>query len=175
VPDVAPGADRPSNTFVLASPGGAQHRYHKVHGFSYAEEHEHYDGGDGEITVDVEGVRVTPFVCYDLRFADRWWDRAEQTDLYLCVASWPEPRREHWKTLLAARAIENLAYVAGVNRVGSGGGIAYAGDSRIVGPFGELLADGDGAGESVLLADVDTKVVDHTREQYPFLLDRGRP
>ena len=172
VPELAPGADRPSNTFVLAAPDGTQHRYRKVHRFSYAGEHEHYGAGDAEITVDVDDVRVTPLVCYDLRFADRWWARAAQTDLYLCVASWPQPRREHWTTLLTARAIENLAYVAGVNRVGSGGGIEYSGDSRLVGPFGDVVVDGVDASETVLIGDVDTEAVKQTRAQYPFLEDR---
>ncbi len=172
VPELAPGDDRPSNCFVLASPDGGQHRYAKVHGFTYGGEHEHYAPGAGELTVDVEGVRVTPFVCYDLRFADRWWARAAQTDLYVCVASWPQQRRTHWQALLRARAIENLAYVAGVNRVGEGGGIGYVGDSCVVGPFGEVEVDGEGAGETVLLADVDAAVVAATRRRYPFLEDR---
>ena len=172
VPELSPGADRPSNTFVLAAPDGTQHRYRKVHRFSYGGEDESFRAGEGEISVDVDGIRVTPFVCYDLRFADRWWQRAEQTDLYLCVASWPQARREHWKTLLTARAVENLAYVAGVNRVGSGGGIEHAGDSRLIGPFGELLLDGEGNGEVVLVGDVDTKDVEQIRAEYPFLDDR---
>ena len=64
------------------------------------------------------GFRTTLFICYDLRFADLFWDVAEETDLYVVVANWPVARRRHWKTLLAARAIENQAYVVGVNRVG---------------------------------------------------------
>jgi predicted amidohydrolase len=173
VPEIRDGKDQPTNCFVLASPDGAQHRYAKAHRFTYGGEDAHYGPGDDEITVDVDGVRVTPFVCYDLRFADRWWAKATSTDLYVCVASWPQQRRAHWQALLTARAIENLAYVAGVNRVGEGGGIQYAGDSRVVAPFGELLADGEGAGETVLLADVDTDVVAATRARYPFLDDRG--
>jgi len=172
VPEIAPGDDRPTNCFVLAGPDGTQHRYAKVHGFTYGGEHEHYAPGSEEITVDVDGVRVTPFVCYDLRFADRWWARAAATDLYVCVASWPEQRRAHWQALLRARAIENLAYVAGVNRVGHGGGIDYVGDSCVIGPFGDAEADGEGAAETVLVADVDTEVVAATRARYPFLDDR---
>ncbi|MDP1820514.1 MAG: nitrilase-related carbon-nitrogen hydrolase [Acidimicrobiales bacterium] len=172
IPEVAPSADRPANCFVLAAPDGTQHRYAKVHGFTYGGEHEHFAPGSGELTVDVEGVRVTPFVCYDLRFADRWWQRAKGTDLYVCVASWPQQRRAHWQTLLRARAIENLAYVAGANRVGAGGGIDYAGDSCVMTPFGDVVADGERAGEAVLVADVDTDVVAATRARYPFLDDR---
>ena len=62
------------------------------------------------------------------------------TDLYVVVANWPRPRRHHWQALLVARAIENQAYVVGVNRVGEGGGVSYAGDSAIIDPLGELLA-----------------------------------
>ena len=92
------------------------------------------------VTVEIEGLRVSLFVCYDLRFADEFWQLAADTDVYLVPANWPAKRRLHWQALLQARAIENQAYVVGVNRVGEGGGLAYSGDSRIVDPLGELLA-----------------------------------
>ena len=76
--------------------------------FSFAREHEHYAAGDMHVTVDIEGLRCSLFVCYDLRFADDWWVVAPQTDLYLCVANWPEPRRAHWSALLRARAPAGL-------------------------------------------------------------------
>jgi omega-amidase len=114
---------------------------------------------------------VTPFVCYDLRFADEFWAMAEHTDCYVVVANWPSSRRAHWQALLVARAIENQAYVIGVNRVGEGGGLHYSGDSRIIDPLGEILAAGAG-GETILLADVDPVVVAETRKRFPFLADR---
>lgn len=172
VPECQPGRTRPSNCFVLAAPDGTVHRYAKIHPFSYSGEHERYHAGDTHVTVTVDGVRVSLFVCYDLRFADEFWALAPTTDCYLVPANWPTLRRDHWRTLLRARAIENLAYVVGVNRVGRGGGLDYAGDSAIVGPFGEELADGAGAGETVLTAEVDPAVVRKTRERYPFLADR---
>ena len=132
--------DRPFNRFVLAGPAGERYHYDKIHPFSYGHEDEHYAAGDGRVTVDVEGVRVTLFVCYDLRFADQWWAAARDTDCYVVVANWPAGRREHWRTLARARAIENQAYVVAANRVGSGGGLEYAGDSAVYGPFGEELA-----------------------------------
>ena len=162
---------RPVNRLLLAGPGGELHHYDKIHPFTYSGEHEHYAAGTGRITVDVEGVRVTPFVCYDLRFADEFWAEAGGTDCYVVVANWPAARRTHWQALLVARAIENQAYVVGVNRVGDGGGLHYAGDSRIVDPLGEVLAAGAG-GETILLADVDPDVVAETRKRYPFLADR---
>jgi len=95
-------------------------RYSKIHPFSYAHEDEHYAAGDKHLTVDIDGLRVTVFICYDLRFADEFWESALGTDLYVVPANWPEPRREHWRALLRARAIENQAYVVGANRVGAG-------------------------------------------------------
>ncbi|MBZ5712344.1 carbon-nitrogen family hydrolase [Nannocystis pusilla] len=173
VPEVPLGEARPYNTLVLASPHGQVVRYRKIHPFSFAREHEHYGAGSDHITVDVEGLRCSLFVCYDLRFADEFWGRAEQTDAYIVVANWPERRRVHWTTLLQARAIENQAYVVGVNRVGHGNGLDYSGDSRIVDPWGEVLAAGAG-GETMLIADVRPEVVRDAREKFPVLKDRRK-
>jgi predicted amidohydrolase len=162
----------PVNRFVLAAPDGRVRRYDKRHPFSYAGEHEHYDAGDEIITVDVEGVRVTPFVCYDLRYADDFWATAEQTDLYVVVANWPASRRVHWTTLLRARAIENQAYVLGVNRIGTGDGLDYAGDTCLFDPFGEIVAEADGPHEQLVCGVVDPARVREVRERYPFLRDR---
>jgi predicted amidohydrolase len=128
------------------------------------------------VTVDVEGVRVSLFVCYDLRFADEFWVLAPDTDCYVVVANWPASRRDHWRVLVRARAIENQAYVVAVNRAGSGGGLDYAGDSAVVGPFGEELAVAPDTGvvgtEATLYADVDPAHVADIRARYPFLADR---
>jgi omega-amidase len=161
------------NNAVLAGPTGDVHRYSKIHPFSYAGEHERYAAGDTFATVDVEGVRVSLFVCYDLRFADEFWTLAPNTDLYVVPANWPEPRREHWRALLRARAIENQAYVVGANRVGTVKGTDYLGDSAIVDPLGRTLAEA-AVGESVLVADVDPEVVKGVRTAFPFLPDRRK-
>lgn len=171
VPELADGADRPTNTLILASPDGGVHRYRKIHPFSYAGEHDAYEAGTDFVTIDVEGLRVTLFICYDLRFADEFWATAEDTDLYLVVANWPEPRRHHWRTLLDARAIENQAYVMGVNRVGDDPKLHYTGDSRIVGPLGEVLASA-AEQETLLMAEVDPAHVAGVRRDLPFLPDR---
>ncbi len=171
-PEIADGEDLPYNSFVLAGPDGTTHRYRKLHPFTHAGEHERFRAGDGPLTVRIDGLRVTPFVCYDLRFADVFWRAAPSTDVYLVPANWPSPRREHWRTLLRARAIENQAYVVGVNRVGTAGdGTEHAGDSRIVSPTGELLATAAGV-ETVLVADVDAAEVAATRDRFRFLPDR---
>ena len=166
-----PSVRLPYNQFVLAGPAGQIHRYAKMFPFTYHGEHEHYSAGTQSITVDVEGVRITPFICYDLRFADVFWERATQTDCFLVVASWPAPRRAHWRSLLAARAIENQAYVVGVNRVGDGDSVTYVGDSVVVDPTGETVADAGGK-EQAILAEVDPTLVARTRAEFPFLADR---
>ncbi len=171
-PEVPPGDDpRPYNSFVLAAPDGTLHRYRKIHPFTFAGEHEHFRAGDQLVTVDVEGLRVSLFVCYDLRFADEFWQLAADTDVYLVPANWPESRRLHWQALLQARAIENPAYVVGCNRVGSGGGLDYTGDSRIVDPLGELLATAART-ETILTADVTAEHVASVRDKFRFLPDR---
>jgi len=159
------------NNAVIATPGGTVHRYAKIHPFSYAGEHERYAAGERHLTVDVEGLRVTVFVCYDLRFADEFWARATDTDLYVVPANWPEPRREHWRTLLRARAIENQAYVLGVNRVGRVKDLEHVGDSAIIDPLGRTLAEAS-IGESVLVADIDAATVAEIRTTFPFIRDR---
>ena len=162
----------PYNSFVLAGPDGTVHRYRKLHPFTHAGEHERFRAGDKPVTVEIGGLRVTPFVCYDLRFADVFWRAASDTDVYLVTANWPSSRRSHWQALLQARAIENQAYVVGCNRVGAAGdGTEHMGDSRIVSPMGELLATAAGV-ETIVLADVDAAEVAATRDRLRFLADR---
>ena len=171
-PEVAPDGDLPYNAFVLAGPDGTVHRYRKLHPFTHGGEHERFRAGEKPVTVAVGGLRVTPFICYDLRFADVFWSAALDTDVYLVTANWPAARRLHWQTLLQARAIENQAYVVGCNRVGTAGdGTEHTGDSRIVSPMGELLATAAGV-ETVLVADVEPAEVTATRERLRFLADR---
>ena len=165
------GDPAPRNMALLVSPDGSVTRYAKIHPFSYAGEHKAYAAGDRVVTAEIEGVRVTPFVCYDLRFPEPFRTAAADTDVYAVVANWPDERREHWRTLLRARAIENQAYVLGVNRVGDGGRLHYAGDSAAISPLGEVLAEGDDR-ERVLFADVDPEVVGKLRSRFPALDDR---
>lgn len=171
LPERPAGHALPYNRLVLAAPDGAVHRYAKIHPFTYAREQDHFAAGAQHVTVDVEGLRTSLFVCYDLRFADEFWALARDTDCYVVVANWPEQRREHWRALLRARAIENQAYVVGVNRVGRGGRLDYAGDSAIVDPLGDAREAPRGD-EHVLVAEVDAARVSEVREQYPFLQDR---
>ncbi|MCU1345381.1 MAG: Nitrilase/cyanide hydratase and apolipoprotein N-acyltransferase [Acidimicrobiia bacterium] len=162
---------RPRNVFTLAAPDGTLSRYAKLHPFSYGREHEIYDAGDDLITVAIDGVRVTPFVCYDLRFANVFWNKAHDTDLFTVVANWPQSRREHWSALLRARAIENQAYVVGVNRIGHADKLDYSGDSAIIDPLGAVLTTAQTT-PAVLVADVQAEQVQAVRTRFPFLTDR---
>jgi predicted amidohydrolase len=162
----------PYNSFVLAGPDGTAHRYRKINPFTHGGERERFRAGTDPVTVQIGDLRITPFICYDLRFADVFWQAGPGTDVYLVPANWPAARRNHWRTLLEARAIENQAYVVGCNRVGtSGDSIEHAGDSRIVSPMGELLATAAGV-ETIVLADVDAAEVRATRDRLRFLADR---
>ncbi len=159
------------NNAVVAAPDGTVQRYAKIHPFSFSGEHEHYAAGDKFLTVDIDGLRMSVFVCYDLRFADEFWARADETDLYVVVANWPEPRRDHWRLLLRARAVENQAYLLGVNRVGNAKHLAHVGDSAVIDPMGRTLAEAS-VGEAVVTADIDSATVSAIRSALPFLPDR---
>jgi len=165
------GQPRPRNMALLAGPDGSVSRYAKIHPFTFGGEHRVYEGGDRIVTARVGDLAVTPFVCYDLRFPEPFRLVAPETDLFAVVANWPDARREAWRTLLRARAIENLCFVAGVNRAGEGGGLRYAGDSALISPWGEVLAEA-GPGETVLIGDVDAAAVRDARAKFPALADR---
>ncbi len=159
------------NNAIVAAPDGSVRRYAKIHPFSFAGEHERYAAGTEFLTVPIGGLNVSVFVCYDLRFADEFWALAPQTDLYVVPANWPQPRHEHWRALLRARAIENQAYVLGVNRVGLAKDLPHVGGSALIDPMGEPLVEGD-AEEAVLVAAADPGVVARIRTNFPFLTDR---
>lgn len=165
------GSSRPVNRFLFAFPDGKAACYDKIHPFSFGGEDRHYEAGDRVASLRVGDVAVTPFVCYDLRFADVFWEVAQATDAYVLVANWPASRQAHFRALAVARAIENQAYLLATNRVGSGGGIDYAGGTIAVDPFGEVLAEA-GSEEETLLVEVDPARVAAVRDRYRFLADR---
>jgi predicted amidohydrolase len=165
------GTPLPVNSALLVSPAGDVKRFRKIHPFSFAGEEKVFGGGSRVVTWEVAGARVTPLVCYDLRFPEPFRLAAGDTDVYAVIANWPDRRRAHWQTLLRARAIENQAFVLGVNRVGDGGGAHHAGDSAAISPWGETLASAAEI-ETVLIVDVDPKVVAHARARFTALADR---
>ena len=169
---VEPGCARPRNTCALFDPAGQERlRYHKIHPFTLAGEDRHYEGGDALPTAEVEGVRVTPLICYDLRFPEPFRAAAAGTDLFVVIANWPTRRREAWSTLLRARAIENQAFVLGVNRVGDGGGEPHSGDSALIDPLGRTRAAAADV-PAVVEGPVDAADVADVRRRFSFLADR---
>tara|TARA_A100001518_G_C1207521_1_gene50194 strand:- start:159 stop:950 length:792 start_codon:yes stop_codon:yes gene_type:complete len=166
--EAADGSHR--NRLLWARPDGEVLHYDKRHLFRMAGEHKHYTPGQQQALFEVNGWRVRPLICYDLRFPV-WSRDAGGTDLLLYTANWPGARRQHWNRLLPARAIENLCYVAAVNRVGEDGkGHGYTGDSQVLDFQGEtLLAAGDGDG--VFRARLSSEALAAYRERFPAHLD----
>jgi len=165
------GAHRASNAALVIDPAGELvAAYHKQRCFAYAGEHQSYDAGESPAVVTIDGVRVAPFICYDLRFPELFRAVAGDVDLIVLIANWPAVRRTHWDVLVRARAIENLAYVVAVNRIGEGDGIAYDGGSVAYDPWGERLAGDTGA---LQVVEVSRARVAEVRGRYPFLADRA--
>jgi len=158
------------NRLLWVRPDGSVAHYDKRHLFRKAREHERYAQGQRRMTVELKGWRICPLVCYDLRFPV--WSRSRgDYDLLIYVANWPSRRKLAWSTLLRARAIENLAYVVGVNRVGrDGNGAQYAGGSVAVDFLGQPLSD-EHDGDDVETAVLDRAALDAFRESFPAHLD----
>ena len=161
------------NRLVWARPDGSLAHYDKRHLFRMADEQQHYGAGDRRLVVELKGWRVCPMVCYDLRFPV--WSRSrDDYDVLLYVANWPQRRAHAWSTLLRARAIENLCYVVGVNRVGrDGNGATYAGDSVALDFLGQPLSS-EGGGDRVETAVLDLESLQAYRRSFPAQLDADR-
>jgi len=160
------------NDAVVFSPeGGLIARYTKMHPFGLGGEAKVHKAGADVVVFNWSGFVVAPFICYDLRFPEVFRSAARKgAGLFVVIALWPVKRQQHWLTLLQARAIENQAYVVGVNRVGTEPGYLYAGRSVIVDPHGVIIADA-GEGENVLAAVVDPETVASWRREFPALSD----
>jgi predicted amidohydrolase len=170
-----------ANRLLFVTPDGAVQYYDKRHLFRYAGEHERYSAGRDRLTLEWRGWRICPLVCYDLRFPVFSRNRFDveregglDYDLLIYVANWPGVRGHAWRTLLRARAMENLCYVAAVNRVGTdGNGHAYTGDSAVIDYLGNPLsecADMEVVTTSTLFLD-DLRA---HRERFPAMLDADR-
>jgi len=160
------------NLSVVFSPEGREvARYMKMQPFTPGGESAAYEAGAEPTLFSWQGFTVSPFICYDLRFPEHFRTATRRgAELLTVIASWPVQRIHHWVALLQARAIENQAYVAGVNRCGTDPKFTYTGRSLIIGPGGDILADA-GDGEKVIHADVDPATVQAYRKQLPFLAD----
>ena len=169
---VNPDGDRGRNESVAYAPDGALlARYTKIHPFSGGGEDVGHVAGTDIVTFSWGGFTVAPFVCYDLRFPEIFRAAARRgAELFVVIALWPVKRQQHWLTLLQARAIENQAYVVGVNRTGTDPNFSYSGRSVVVDPHGVIIADA-GEQERVLTTQLDVETVRAWRRDFPALRD----
>lgn len=163
--------DQYYNRLLFVFPSGEFEYYDKRHLFTLAGENETYTAGIDKLIVEYMGWRICPLICYDLRFPV-FSRNTEDYDLLIYVANWPKPRTEAWDVLLRARAVENMSYVIGVNRIGEDhNGHHYIGHSQVVDAMGNYvikpLED-----EGVFAAEIDKAVQDQIRIKLPFLDDR---
>lgn len=159
------------NRLIWAKPDGTLQTYDKRHLFRMSGEHQVYSAGEHTITIDLNGWRIRPFICYDLRFPVWTRNTAKQYDLAVFVANWPAPRSMHWETLLRARAIENQCYVVGVNRVGTdGNNLPYDGTSAIIDPLGKVLFQQKEA-PVIHTETLSHDTLDSYRESFPAWMD----
>ncbi|NML65722.1 amidohydrolase [Hymenobacter sp. RP-2-7] len=160
------------NRLLWVRPDGSYASYDKRHLFRLAGEHQVFTPGRQRLVEEWRGWRILPLVCYDLRFPV--WSRNETTqpyDLLLYVANWPQSRIEAWNTLLQARAIENVSYVVGVNRLGNDGrGQPHSGQSALLTMQGNYLAQA-GNLQTVLTRTLQAKALTQFRQEMQFLLD----
>ncbi len=163
---------RGRNEAVVYGPEGNQAaRYCKMYPFTLGGETKHYEAGEGITIFGCHDFQVAPLICYDLRFPEIFRQAVRSgAELLVVIASWPATRQDHWLTLLRARAIENQAYVVGVNRTGSDPYLKYSGHSLIVGPRGETLAEA-GEGQQLITAQVELPPLVEYRQQFPALAD----
>ena len=167
--DRAPGA---ANATVIAHPDGhLGDVYEKMHPFGFTKEPQYYAAGTRLVLDRVGPFTIAPTICYDLRFPELYRHAAlAGADLITVIASWPSARIAHWRTLLIARAIENQAFVVGVNRVGADPDHKYGGESLIVSPQGDILADA-GSNSGVISAEIDSRTTTNWRKTFPALAD----
>jgi len=159
------------NRWIFVSSDGGIWIYDKRHLFSIGGEEALFTRGEKRVVFKFRGIRICPNVCYDLRFPV-WSRNRNDYDLLINSANWPESRREVWITLLKARALENQCFVAGVNRIGiDGAGIKYCGDSIILGPKGEIIAEGKQNEESIVSGVISIDELSDFRKKFPVLND----
>jgi len=159
------------NRLIWMKPDGTYDQYDKRHLFRLANEQDHYTAGKKRKIVELNGWRINLNICYDLRFPV-WSRNQDDHDILLNVANWPAKRSLPWKTLLRARAIENMCYVLGLNRVGNDGNDFYhSGDSAIIHPSGETIASCSDE-EKIINATISLTELTQFRERFQFYKDR---
>jgi len=164
--------------FFIDNKGNMLSSYRKNHLFSYAGENKSYNAGNKcepfALETDEGDLRISPAICFDLRFPYLFWNNASETDMYIVPAAWPQARLEQWEALLKARAIENQAFVAGVNRTGEEPGpLKYAGGTMLFDPLGNCVIDA-GDSEGIFTAEINSAMPQEIRQKFPFMPERIR-
>ena len=160
------------NRFLWVEPSGQIQTYDKRHLFRMADEDQHYAAGKSNQIIHYKGWKILPQICYDLRFPV-WSRNSDEYDILIFVANWPKPRISAWDTLLKARAIENMCYTIGVNRVGvDGNNLEYIGHSQAVDMLGEEMTPNSIEGEAVLEVHLDKSKLTENRNRFRFLNDK---
>lgn len=169
--------DKYFNRLLWMEPGGNYKTYDKRHLFRMANEHKTYSPGESLLIATWKGWRICPLICYDLRFpvwTRNRWDRDADSlayDVAIYVANWPTARIDAWDTLLRARAIENISYVVGVNRIGQdGAGVEHNGRSAIISPKGEAIFTNEGA-EIIHTVELNANSLHAFRHRFPAYQD----
>jgi len=161
------------NRLIFVHPNGTTDTYDKKHLFTLAGEDAAYKAGTEKLIVNYKGWKICPFVCYDLRFPV-WARNVENYDLLVYVANWPSPRIHAWNTLLQARAIENMSYCVGVNRVGVDvNEYEYSGHSGVYNFLGEVIFKTTPNKEEIFVVILDKEAQNKTRKRLNFLNDKG--
>lgn len=166
--------DKYYNRLIWMRPDGSFEKYDKRHLFAMGKEDDYYTPGKDKLIVELNGWKVCPVICYDLRFPVWLRNNAPEYDLLLIVANWPEKRSLHWRTLIPARAVENLSYVVGVNRVGHDGNeIYHSGDSMCIDPNGKTVYYKPND-EDLYTFSISLDEVVKARRLFPFLKDADK-
>ena len=160
------------NRFVFVEPNGNIKTYDKRHTFTLAGEHKVYSSGNKKVILEYKGWRICPLVCYDLRFPV-WARNTEDYDVLIYVANWPKPRITAWDALLKARAIENMSYCLGVNRVGlDASNYEYSGSSAVYDVLGEKISNIPNGKEHIEILTLEKNHIKKYREKLQFLNDQ---
>ena len=168
---VKKGSQACENHYTIVDPkGNIISDYIKIHPFSYGEEHHYFTKGDHLSFCNIKGQRVSTFICYDLRFPEIFQVASKQAEVIVVAASWPEARKEHFTTLLKARAIENQCYIVASNCVGAINDDYYSGNSSLIAPNGSII-DTIEHKEGLIIADVLDDVETY-RKTFPIKQDR---
>lgn len=160
------------NRLLFITPEGQVSEYDKRHLFTLANEQEHYSPGTKKLIVTYKGWNICPLICYDLRFPV-WSRNVEEYDVLLYVANWPEARTKAWDVLLQARAIENMAYCIGVNRIGKDGNdFNYVGHSAVYDSLGNMISPPSHVNDDIVIATLKKSHLNEVRKKLKFLNDR---